>query len=779
MSEIRRGLINDCAIKRDNKSQRTSRRPSQDLMTETISSSETAESSMPGDSVGLSSVALPLLPSIDIRAEIPLETWLSTLQVYILYFHTLRHVDYVDFLQKFEQDQNLRFLSAFMQERAAYKLRLVIGERPTTSEAEQKAFASLEDNIFKTLMRAVIPDKDFPQMSKTSSRLYGKPFDVAFILDSCVVYHRHIAQFNKLIESVLAECPPLVKGFSDTVGDISGLLKGAVAVSKKSGKKAAKASASENDIGLAITKLHAYLQTSYTLHLLLKVSNTVSHCFAKDSDFMATLFDIYDEDLALLLNDLGGYDQSQGQEWYKTYVRAKQMTLSIAKCTLDAVGINALRAKLAPETLPKGQKLLNGKEASKMTEILSDFFFSRLDSINVDHAVVPFLTAPLLLDLENDIAISDLLKRLDDLLFKGEEARINFVVMSIDQLRSFIDTSTSGLHYLPRRRRRVEAPRIEGSFEQLSLSEPVDNDTSLAIQISEIKDLFPDYGEGFIGACIAQYGSTELVINALLEDSLPHELASMDRTMDTRAPTPPPTTILSTRDNVFSDSDIHWNNMSLGKANKTKGVLEDRSFMATQKQRILQAALAFDEDDDEYDDTYDSLNDVKDIDYKLVDEVEGEEDESEEERVEKLLLAAYSGDSTVFNRDQRRSKAREALRSSTNMSDEQLEGWYTMFERDPRKEQKLHAAEMRPNDNVGLARKEWVDAPRGGFRGKTRGGGGGNGGQRPEQQSQQSSEADRGRGRGSGRNRGRGRGGNHHRKDQHAKKMGRAMGPGT
>lgn len=44
-----------------------------------------------------------------------------------------------------------------------------------------------------------------------------------------------------------------------------------------------------------------------------------------------------------------------------------------------------------------------------------------------------------------------------------------------------------------------------------------------------MKDLLPDYGDGFIAACLQQLGgSPERVLNALLEGSLPAPLAGVD-----------------------------------------------------------------------------------------------------------------------------------------------------------------------------------------------------------------------------------------------------------
>lgn len=50
--------------------------------------------------------------------------------------------------------------------------------------------------------------------------------------------------------------------------------------------------------------------------------------------------------------------------------------------------------------------------------------------------------------------------------------------------------------------------------------------------LSHIRELLPDLGEGFILACLEEYGyNTELVINNILEDKLSPPLDKLDRAM--------------------------------------------------------------------------------------------------------------------------------------------------------------------------------------------------------------------------------------------------------
>lgn len=163
---------------------------------------------------------------------------------------------------------------------------------------------------------------------------------------------------------------------------------------------------------------------------------------------------------------------------------------------------------------------------------------------------------------------------------------------------------------------------------------------------------------------------------------------------------------------------------------------------------------------------------------------------------EEALYAAWKMDQTTFARDAatRRGKARQALKSETDLTDEALEGWAVMLQRDPARLRKMQAKyemssgrqnlEVNQNHRGLLSEGEDTDGASSGPESSLRGRGGG---------------PFRGRGRG-----GRGRGGNvagpsnekgtqvsrerkeaskgsranHNRRDQRARKMGRGGLPG-
>ncbi|XP_077806307.1 activating signal cointegrator 1 complex subunit 2 isoform X18 [Macaca mulatta] len=146
--------------------------------------------------------------------------------------------------------------------------------------------------------------------------------------------------------------------------------------------------------------------------------------------------------------------------------------------------------------------------------------------------------------------------------------------------------------------------------------------------ISQVKDLLPDLGEGFILACLEYYHyDPEQVINNILEERLAPTLSQLDRNLD-REMKPDPTPLLTSRHNVFQNDEfdvfsrdsvdlsrVH-KGKSTGKEENTRSLLNDKRAVAAQRQRYEQYSVVVEEPgeslpyhsvyyEDEYDDTYD------------------------------------------------------------------------------------------------------------------------------------------------------------------------------
>lgn len=145
--------------------------------------------------------------------------------------------------------------------------------------------------------------------------------------------------------------------------------------------------------------------------------------------------------------------------------------------------------------------------------------------------------------------------------------------------------------------------------------------------ISQVKDLLPDLGEGFILACLEHYSyDSERVINNILEDRLAPELSQLDRSLE-RQVKPDPTPLLSSRHNVFQNDEFDVfsrDSIDLSRVHKgrrkeetVRSLVNDKQAVVAQWQRYQKYSVVVEEvplqpgeyqaDDyeDEYDDTYD------------------------------------------------------------------------------------------------------------------------------------------------------------------------------
>jgi activating signal cointegrator complex subunit 2 len=329
--------------------------------------------------------------------------------------------------------------------------------------------------------------------------------------------------------------------------------------------------------------------------------------------------------------------------------------------------------------------------------------------------------------------------------------------------------------------------------------------------VTQVQDLFPDLGSGFVMKLLDEYqDDVEQVTAHLLDDSLPPHLADLDRseqapahdthqqavaeTLVPRSTPPPPQSFVPERRNVFDEdefdrADFDVSRLHIGKRNKSVTSADEPN-----KAAILSALAAFDSDDDERDDTYDFEDVGGTVDNTAPDGEPGLSGKASGEENDMALFGAYQSAPEMFGRsfDVRKGQARRALKAETGMTDEQIEGWAIMLQRDPKRLQRLQAqtgtfdgrqtelAGTAYHGSAGNTETEDSDhAGRGGFRGRGRGrgrGGRGGGGPRGDvagpsndqntANAQRKKEANK-----SSR-------ANHNRRDQRARKMARGGFPG-
>jgi activating signal cointegrator complex subunit 2 len=330
--------------------------------------------------------------------------------------------------------------------------------------------------------------------------------------------------------------------------------------------------------------------------------------------------------------------------------------------------------------------------------------------------------------------------------------------------------------------------------------------------VTQVQDLFPDLGAGFVMKLLDEYNDNiEQVTAHLLDDSLPPHLRSLDRSeqarisdtsmqagIDRLAPSstpPPPEPFIPERRNVYDNDEL--DRLSMDASRLHFGKRKDTAAPAgqTNKSAILAALAAFDADDDERDDTYDAQDVGGSIDNAHPDGEPGQAAKVTKEENDMALFTSYKSSPELFGRtfDVRRGQARAALKAETGMTDEAIEGWAIMLQRDPKRLNRLESqlgafdgrqgvlARSSYRESPGGTETEDSDAPggRGGFsgrgrgRGRGRGGRGGRGGNVSGPSGEASTVAAQKR-----KEANKGSQANHNRKAQRGKKMARGGFPG-
>ncbi|KAB8232841.1 ASCC2 family CUE domain-containing protein [Aspergillus alliaceus] len=321
--------------------------------------------------------------------------------------------------------------------------------------------------------------------------------------------------------------------------------------------------------------------------------------------------------------------------------------------------------------------------------LLLDQLFSLKSSAGISTKNGPTLLSDL-------ICSSDLLVRLDRYLISHPQKRGQDLLSS---LRTYQTESTPFHHRYQRPKKRPN----KGKGRASDLPHADEMHIHKMSLITQVQDLFPDLGSGYIARLLDAYDDNpETIIANLLDDSIPPEFHNLDKseqlpttstttTHDILPPnsTPPP---LQPRKNIF-DNDVDLaalptENLHFGRANPTltaDDILSDRTTHAANKAAIISALATFDSDDDERDDTYD----VADVGGTVDADADGDAKRkaAESDELDMTLFRAYKASPGLFGRDSgtRRSQPRAALKRETGMTDEAIEGWAVMLGRDSKR----------------------------------------------------------------------------------------------
>ncbi|KAI9249567.1 hypothetical protein EDC94DRAFT_663903 [Helicostylum pulchrum] len=264
---------------------------------------------------------------------------------------------------------------------------------------------------------------------------------------------------------------------------------------------------------------------------------------------------------------------------------------------------------------------------------MTDKLLGYLENSGLESSRNAFIDGPLIMDWEVEFCITEKLEFINQDKCDGAEERIEFLILSMEQVRDSNDgTGSWGDKY--------NAQKENRNVRKENHSGPVFQDVETTSKISQVHDLFPDLGDGFIEACLeANNNDVEVVIMQLLEDKLPESVSGLDRSME-RKPLMSATetvselihlesegyaednrnkeNVLKSRHNIYDNDEfdifthrtVDTSKVYEGKKDKANAdaLLEDKTFIREEKKNVLK--LVIDMYDDEYDDSYDDINDA-------------------------------------------------------------------------------------------------------------------------------------------------------------------------
>jgi len=367
-----------------------------------------------------------------------------------------------------------------------------------------------------------------------------------------------------------------------------------------------------------------------------------------------------------------------------------------------------------------------------------EFLHGTLEVCEVEGAAAYLENAPLLVDYDVMYDICGSLKALKHQIVgvvDEEESRIEYLIQSCETLLEYsgnAEVKRVGISLPKRKTRDTERWVQNAGYVEIPNEAPpsyVDMADVYAVRgsvISEVRDLFPHFGEGFIDALLDSCkGSTEAAIDKILMDDFPPDILLLDRELprkpmrdiggddigmewDKPNKTGVTTTgLLESRKNVFDNDEFDI--FARGRVDESKVILGKKAVTAVpaaeytpeQRAAILEMQYEVPEEgyDDERDDTYDSQDIVFSgpVDSSIADDpasiTEGRA-VNPTAVWESELVGIYQVNPDFFSSGQRKSKARLDFCVKSALTHEQIEGWYKLLLRNPNRERVVERYEV-------------------------------------------------------------------------------------
>ncbi|KAI6020020.1 hypothetical protein F5J12DRAFT_498017 [Pisolithus orientalis] len=545
--------------------------------------------------------------------------------------------------------------------------------------------------------------------------------DICTVLDLCVAFAERSGRLRDVLAAALIGTPSLPSTF---VKEVVPAFTAHLSPARSSG-------------------LYALRKTADCLLSLLRpCPPELVRPFAHNRDFVLTLGRAYDEGLSSMARSYGGIrnvdDGSRTlDDWERVWIETKVALVDafhvIVKCLVADLSAASGHQRLSAEM----------DRAFGIVNVLLETTTSgtQQSASSEGGRGVPFLDRPLITDYQHAYDFNQM-------LFSAlrsasrEDARTRSLDAALRALRvqsSSVDGTrdpgalklvlrSPGISPLAQKDSRTLS---KGKWKARERSPPLPvapsavRDTDTDLKITQVLDIFPDHSPGYIRKLLEHpsypfRGNAERVIEALLEGTAPAE-AELETDTDAMETFAEPRRISSDlerieRRNVFDDEVMDISRLHCGKKRHDEPIFlhnkTERERMKADILRRTQIIIADEDDEGEGEEEVAYMDDLDGFgDTSIRVTGDGEDENSSDENGESakdpvtpetILELAYIRDPKLFARDAetRRSKARAELKSQTGWSDEQIEGWRIMLERNPKKDRILQKHEFQRNRMV-------------------------------------------------------------------------------
>ncbi|RIA82309.1 hypothetical protein C1645_788625 [Glomus cerebriforme] len=578
----------------------------------------------------------------------------------------------------------------------------------------------LEKKVLAVLLRA--SESNQIKNSTLVEDLYHKNMiSVPFLLDLVETYGKsNLTYTKKILDNIIDSVPKLMQDFEFHSTTVINYIKAIMDKFKEMSEKDCEGENVNFSPKMHDAKIYlGYILDIYiTLDCLFTVFKPVVNIFNNkdDNGFLIIIKTFYDEIISLI-SKLISENESNDLNILK------HVLVSLTYHTLDACYFSPLGFTSDEgdnfSFIKSDESLKDGDKIKEMIAKMNEVILYMIVNSQLEKPVQCFVDAPLILDVDVEFDLNGKLTKIKNEICDGDDVEVEYTIISLESLRIMNQETEKGpwsMRLRQKQRRYISrmSNGLNGKKEDDSINSTVevksngihDNEMYLVSLISQVQEVFPDLGEGFIEACLTTYeNNVENVIDRLLTQSLPEHLASLDHSSPRQVVeevinNQNDNDLLAQRRNIFDDDEfdvfsgktLDTSRVHKGKMNRSTAdkLLDDKSFIETNKESMMNLAYNI-MYEDEYDDTYDTSGlDMRGIDLRTVDEIDEPSANSHDKTEidpsimhEEKLIKMYQSDPSVFDRTGavRKSDKRAQLRKITKMTDEQIEGWYIMFQR--------------------------------------------------------------------------------------------------